>query len=162
MILPILNYPNPLLLEKAEKINDVTSPEIKELILDMIETLENSPNGMALAATQVGRMVRLCVIKFDGKKYIILNPKIKSKSIGKEILEEGCLSFPGQFIPIKRHKKVTVSALDRNGGEILIKADGIFARALQHEIDHLDGVLILDRADKKNKKILLQKNEKQQ
>jgi peptide deformylase len=155
MILPILNYPNPLLQKKAEKIKDFKDPEIKGLILDMLETLENSTNGLALAAPQVGKLVRLCVIKFQGKKYILINPKIKSKSLGKEILEEGCLSFPGKFIPIKRHKKVKVEFLDRHGNKMVIEADGILARALQHEIDHLDGVLILDRADKKDKQKLL-------
>ena len=86
-------------------------------------------------------------------QYMNINPKIKSKSLGKEILEEGCLSFPGQYLPIKRYKKVTVLAQDRKGEEIIIKADGILARAFQHEIDHLDGVLFIDRAGKKRKMV---------
>jgi peptide deformylase len=155
MVLPILSYPNPLLQKKAEKIKDVKDPEIQGLVLDMLETLENAQNGMAIAAPQVGKLVRICVIRFEGKKYVLINPMIKSKSFAKEIMEEGCLSFPGKFINIKRSKKVTVEAMDRKGREIIIKAEGIFARALQHEIDHLDGMLILDRADKENKKSLL-------
>lgn len=156
MILPILTYPNPLLKKKAEKIKDIGDPQIKELIFDMLETLENNSDGLALAAPQVGKSVRLCVIKHNGKRYILINPKIKSRSLAKEIMEEGCLSFPGQFVPIKRSKKVKVAALDRQGNKTEIKADGILARAFQHEIDHLDGVLIIDRVDKKGKKILAQ------
>lgn len=158
MFLPILNYPNPLLIKKAEKIKDAKSPEIKELILDMLDTLDNAEHGMGLAAPQVGSSVRLCVIKFDGKKYILINPIIKSKSLSKEVVEEGCLSFPGKYVPIKRSKRVKVIAQNRNGEELIIKAEGIFARALQHEIDHLDGILILDKTDKESKKKLLSKN----
>lgn len=154
MILPILNYPNPLLAKKAEKIKDPKDQEIRELVLDMLETLKDAQNGMGLAAPQIGRSVRLCVIIFQGKNYILINPKIKSKSFSKETIEEGCLSFPGQYVPIKRHKKVTVEALDRQGNEIEITAEGILSRAFQHEIDHLDGVLIIDRARKKDKKLL--------
>ena len=156
MILPIIEYPNPLLKKKAEKIRDVNDPQIKELIFDMLETLDNA-QGLGLAAPQIGKSVRLCIVKFDrtpkSKTYILINPKIKSKSLGKEILEEGCLSFPGQYLPIKRYKKVTVLAQDRKGEEIIIKADGILARAFQHEIDHLDGVLFIDRAGKKRKMV---------
>ena len=144
MVLPILTYPNPLLKKKAEKIADPKSPEIKELVFDMLETLEKN-NGLGLAAPQVGKSVRLCVIKIDGKTYILINPKIKSKSWKKEILEEGCLSFPGKFIPIKRSRKVKVEARNRNGEKFTITGEGMLARALQHEIDHLDGMLFIDR-----------------
>jgi len=144
MILPILTYPNPLLKKKAEKIKDPRNPEIKELIFDMLETLEQN-NGLGLAAPQVGKSIRLCIIKFNGKTYIFINPKIKSKSWKKEILEEGCLSFPGKFMPIKRSRKVKVEALDRKGEKIKIEAEGLLARAMQHEIDHLDGILFIDR-----------------
>lgn len=155
MILPILTYPNLVLEKKSEKIKDPKSQEIRELIFDMLETLKNSPNGMGLAAPQVGSLLRLCIIQFQGKDYILINPKIKSKSLAKEILEEGCLSFPGRYVPVKRHKKVKVSAQDRHGNEIIIKADGIFARALQHEIDHLDGILLIGRTSKEHKQKLL-------
>jgi len=144
MILPILTYPNPLLKKKAEKIKDPRNPEIKELIFDMLETLEQN-NGLGLAAPQVGKSIRLCIIKFNGKTYIFINPKIKSKSWKKEILEEGCLSFPGKFMPIKRSRKVKAEALDRKGEKIKIEAEGLLARAMQHEIDHLDGILFIDR-----------------
>lgn len=145
MILPIITYPNPILKKKTETVKDPKDPKIKELIFDMLETLEQTPEGMGLAAPQVGSSVRLCVIRFEGKTYILINPKIKSKSLRKETLEEGCLSFPGKFLPIKRSKKVTIKAVGRNGEKIEIKAEGIFSRALQHEIDHLDGILFIER-----------------
>ncbi|HPN96343.1 MAG TPA: peptide deformylase [Candidatus Moranbacteria bacterium] len=148
MNLPILTYPNDILRKKAEEIKDPKDPEIKQLILDMIETMEKSGNALGLAAPQVGKMVRLCIIKLEGKTHILVNPVIKSKSIRKEMAEEGCLSFPGKFIPIKRSKKVTVKLVNRHGEKITIKAEGLLARAFQHEIDHLDGLLIIDKENK--------------
>jgi len=138
-ILPIKTYPDPILKKKAGKIQNAKSPEIQELILDMLETMERN-EGLGLAAPQVGVSLRLCVINFDGKKYILINPKFKSKSWKKVVAEEGCLSFPGVFIPVKRHNRVTVKALDRNGKEIIIKAEGMLSRVLQHELDHLEGI----------------------
>jgi len=142
--LPIVLYPDPRLKEKAREIDNPKDPLIQELIFDMLETMKEN-NGMGLAATQVGRLVRLCVIRFERKTYILINPKIKSKSWGKEIAEEGCLSFPGQFIPVKRSKKVKVIAQNKAGKIITIEAEGLLARALQHEIDHLDGILYIER-----------------
>lgn len=147
MILPIITYPNEILRQKAKKIKEPKSREIKDLILDMLETMENSGNALGLAAPQVGQSVQLCIIKLDGKTHILINPKIARKSWGKEICEEGCLSFPGKFIPVKRHKKVTVKALDKNGEKIEIKADGLLSRAFQHEIDHLNGALFIDKSE---------------
>jgi peptide deformylase len=145
MILPILTYPDEMLRQKAKKIKDAKSSEIRSLVLDMLESMENNGNALGLAAPQVGKSVRLCVIKLQGKTHILINPKITSKSWKKETGEEGCLSFPGKFIPVKRNKKVVVKALDKNGAKISIKAEGILSRALQHEIDHLDGILFIDK-----------------
>lgn len=145
MILPIITYPNEILRQKAKKIKEPKSREIKDLILDMIATMEESGNALGLAAPQVGQSVQLCIIKLDGKTHILINPKITRKSWGKEVCEEGCLSFPGKFIPVKRHKKVTVRALDKKGEKIEIKAEGLLSRALQHEIDHLNGALFIDK-----------------
>jgi len=145
MILPIITYPNEILRQFAKKIKKPKSQEIKDLILDMLETMEDSGNALGLAAPQVGQSVQLCIIKISGKTYILINPKIARKSWGKEICEEGCLSFPGKFIPVKRHKKVTVKALDKKGEKIEIKAEGLLSRALQHEIDHLNGALFIDK-----------------
>jgi peptide deformylase len=144
MILPILTYPNPLLKKKAEKIKDPKDPEIRELVLDMLETLKQS-QGVGLASPQVGRNLKLCVLKINNNTLVLINPKITSRSFKKETLEEGCLSFPGQFYPVKRNKKITVNALDRKGKPIIIKASDMLSRVLQHEIDHLEGFLIIDR-----------------
>lgn len=145
MILPIITYPNNILRQKAEKIKNPKDKEIKELILDMLETMEKSGNALGLAAPQVGKSIRLCIIKLDGKTHILINPKVSRKSWKKEILEEGCLSFPGKFIPIKRSKKVTVKAMDKNGNKLTIKAEGLLSRAMQHEIEHLEGILFIDK-----------------
>jgi peptide deformylase len=145
MILSILTYPNDILKRKSEKVRDVESPEVRDLIFDMLETMELSGNALGLAAPQVGQSLRICIIKLDGKTHILINPKITSKSWRKEICEEGCLSFPGKFIPVKRSKKVTVKAVGKNGEEIILKAEGLLSRALQHEIDHLDGILFVER-----------------
>jgi peptide deformylase len=145
MILPILTYPDPVLKKKSEEIKDPNDPKIRELILDMVDTLNNTSEGLALAAPQVGQSVRIFVMRWNRETYIFINPKIKSKSFRKELMEEGCLSFPGEFFPVKRHKKVTVEAMDRKGREVEIEAEGVMSQALQHEIDHLDGILFIDR-----------------
>ena len=151
MILPIITYPDSILTKKTEEVADFNDPEIRRLALDMLETLD-AVNGLGLAAPQIGRSLRICVIKYDGKSYVLINPKFKSKSLRKDILEEGCLSFPGMFFPVKRHKKAKVEAIDQHGKKITIQAEGMLARALQHEIDHLDGVLFISR-NKSYKKI---------
>jgi len=143
-LLPILTYPDPRLKKKAQDVKNPKDPLIRELIFDMLETMKAN-SGMGLAAPQIGKSLRLCVIRFERKTYILINPKIKSKSWGKEISEEGCLSFPGQFLPVKRSKKVKVTAQNKSGKEIIIEAEGLLARALQHEIDHLDGILYIER-----------------
>lgn len=145
MKINILTYPNPILEKKAQEIADANDPEIKELILDMLETMDNHPEAIGLAAPQVGKSVSLCIIRLEGKVYILINPRVKSKSWKKEINEEGCLSFPGQFIPVKRSAKVKVEALDRKGKKITLKGEGLLGRAFQHEIDHLNGILYIKK-----------------
>lgn len=159
-ILPIITYPNPILEKKTSKIKDVKSPEIRELVFNMLETLEAN-KGLGLATNQVGKSLRLCLIKFEGRTYILINPKYKSKSWKKVIFEEGCLSFPGLYLSAKRHAKVAVEAQDRKGNKITIKADGLLSRALQHEIDHLDGVVFTSRrVSARNRSLSAKKNVK--
>lgn len=143
-ILPIVTYPNKILETKTKKVANVKSPEIKALVFDMLETLEAN-KGLGLAANQVGKSLRLCVIKCEGKTYILINPKLKAKSWKKVVFEEGCLSFPGLYFPVKRHAQVAIEAQDRKGNKITLKADGMLSRALQHEIDHLDGIIFTSR-----------------
>lgn len=146
--LPIIKYPSSILRKKAKKISDPMDPEVQKLISQMISTMEKN-NGLGLAAPQVRKSLRLCIVKEDrnenAKIYVFINPKITSISRKKILAEEGCLSFPGKFLSIKRSEKVKVRYLDKNGEKSKLKADGILARAIQHEIDHLDGILMIDR-----------------
>jgi len=119
----------------------------------LLESLKSGQRSFALVANEFGNITGIVTLH-DVMQAIVgdmpsleqrLNPEIKSRSFRREIMEEGCLSFPGEYRPIKRHKKVTLKALDRKGNEITIKADGMLSRAIQHETDHLDGVLFIDR-----------------
>jgi len=143
--LKIRVYPDSILKKKSEKIKpeDIKSPKIQELISAMFKFIAEN-NGLGLAAPQIGKSIQLCVIKFGEDKYVLINPKITHKSWRKEICEEGCLSFPGKFISIRRPKKVTVKALDENGNLIKITAEGLLSKAFQHETDHLNGVLFIE------------------
>ncbi len=149
MILPIVIHPNSILRQKAKEVEfkEIKSYEVKKLILNMKETVEFS-NGIGLAAPQVGHSLRIVVIFLEDKKIALINPRIISFSWRKKKDEEGCLSIPGKFGLVKRSKIIKVKALDENGKEIKFKAKDIFARVIQHEVDHLDGVLFIDKAEK--------------
>jgi len=150
MILPIITEPNPILRQKAQEIepNKITSPEIQRLIFDMEETV-GPVGGIGLAAPQIGLSVRLIIINLENKLIPLINPKIIKFSWRKEVGEEGCLSLPGKFGYVKRAKVIKVIAFDKNGKRIEFKAKNLFARVIQHEIDHLDGVLFIDKSEKK-------------
>lgn len=150
MKLEILKNPNPLLRVKTVKVKDCLAKDVQELILNMIETMQAN-NGVGLAATQVGSNLRICVIETEGTQYVLINPQVTAKSKIKFISEEGCLSFPGKFFPISRSKDVQVRYINENGKSSKIKGRDLLAKALQHEIDHLDGILIIDRIKKPNK-----------
>ncbi|MDD3497999.1 MAG: peptide deformylase [Candidatus Moranbacteria bacterium] len=140
----IIAYPDPILEKKSEKIKNPLDPEIQKLIIDMIQTMREN-KGIGLAAPQIGKSIRLCVIEIDKKSYVFINPKITSESKECDISEEGCLSFPGKFLPIKRFSGVTVRYLNEKGEKCKIKAEALLARALQHEIDHLNGKLFINK-----------------
>jgi peptide deformylase len=145
--LTLKKYPAPILQGKTEKIKIPLDKKVQELVLDMLETMRAN-KGVGLAAPQVGSNLRLCVIETEEETYILINPKITAQSRKKIISEEGCLSFPGKFFPISRHEEVQVRFVDVQGKPGKIKGQGLLARALQHEIDHLDGILIIDRTKK--------------
>jgi peptide deformylase len=161
MLRPIITPENPILRRKAHAIKDFQDPALQKLIDDMVETMREAP-GVGLAAPQVAVSQRLAVIEYapgsedlpedaeppEPKLYIILNPEITTKS--EEMVEgaEGCLSIPGYAGNVLRHKAITIKALNRKGRPIKIKAEGWLARIFQHEIDHLDGVLFIDKATK--------------
>ena len=143
MIREITKYPNSILRKKCEVVKEINQ-KIKNLSQDMVETMiENQ--GIGLAAPQVRVLKRIIIVQTEKGPQIFINPKILKKSKDEILGEEGCLSFPGLFLRIKRAKEVEGEALDQEGEKIQIKASGLPARILQHEIDHLDGILFIDR-----------------
>lgn len=161
MILNILKYPDKLLKKKSKGIKSVDD-KTKKLIKNMIETMLVAP-GVGLAAPQVAELVRVITIDvskvklpnneknspWTDKPFGLVNPKIKKKS-GSQTFEEGCLCLPGIVGPVKRYSDITVEALDKNGKKVKIEAVGFLATVLQHEIDHLDGIVFIDKiTDKK-------------
>jgi peptide deformylase len=143
-LLTILEFPDPRLRTKAVPITDVND-EVRRLIDDMIETMY-AANGVGLAATQVNVHKRLVVIDVSEERNqprAFINPVIVSRE-GIEISEEGCLSVPGSYEDVERAQLVTVKALDRNGVEFTLQADGLLGVCIQHELDHLEGKLFVD------------------
>jgi peptide deformylase len=156
MIREILEYPDARLREVAKPVTEVT-PEIQTLVDDMAETMYAAP-GCGLAATQLGVAQRIFVIDCAGEDepsalYAFINPEIIEKD-GVQIWEEGCLSFPGVTEEIKRAETVKVKALDRNGKPFELAADGLLAVAIQHENDHLNGVLMIDKLSALKKRMM--------
>jgi len=157
-ILEIKEYDEPVLREKALPVEEIT-PEILNLIKDMAETMYID-SGVGLAAPQVGISKRIILVDGEeGGLIVLINPMI-IKCEGEVVAEEGCLSVPGIYSQIKRSLKVTVKALNENGDSIEITKEGLTARALQHEIDHLDGILFIDRIGRMERQILLNKIKK--
>ena len=157
-ILEIKEYGEPVLREKALPVEEIT-PEILNLIKDMAETMYTA-SGVGLAASQVGVPKRIILV--DGEEdglIVLINPMI-IKSEGEVVAEEGCLSVPDIYSQVKRSSKVTIKALSENGDPIEITNEGLIARALQHEIDHLDGILFIDRIGRMERQILLNKLKK--
>jgi peptide deformylase len=133
---------DPILRQKAKRVSRFDE-SIQQLIDDMIDTLRDAP-GTGLAAPQVGVPLRVAVIEVDEQITVVCNPQIVEME-GEYEPEEGCLSIPGYVANVRRALKVVVKAKNRRGKEIKVKADGLLAHALQHEIDHLDGILFIDR-----------------
>ncbi|MFH1662170.1 MAG: peptide deformylase [Candidatus Falkowbacteria bacterium] len=144
-ILPIITNPNPILRKKSQEIkkDEIKSKQFQEICFDMEKTMKEK-DGAGLAAPQIGKNIRLIAVNSDNGAINMINPEITKKSWAKELGEEGCLSVPDVFLKIKRHKKVNCKYLDINGNEKKIKACGMLARVIQHEIDHLDGILFID------------------
>ena len=145
-ILPICIVPDPMLRQKAKRVRNIDG-SIQKLIGDMIETLHAEPGRAGLAAPQIGIPLRVIVIGIpDEEDIILINPKIVRKT-GEQPVTEGCLSIPGYFGHIERAESVTVKGRNQSGKEIRIKADGLLAQALEHEIDHLNGILYIDHLE---------------
>lgn len=148
MKLKIIRYPNPILRKKCKAIKKVDA-RINKLIDDMIETMHAAP-GVGLAAPQVGENIRLFVADIGDGAFAVINPKIKEKSRELQTLDEGCLCLPGIIGPVTRSAHVLVEGLDRNGEKIMINAEGYLFTVLQHETDHLDGIIFLDKVEDKS------------
>ena len=133
------------MLRKKTREVEVVDDKIREILEDMVETMHKY-NGVGLAAPQIGILKRLVVIDLydDNGPIKLVNPKI-IKQEGTQEVEEGCLSFPNQYAKIIRPAKVTIEALNENGKKIKIKAEGLLAQAISHELDHLEGVLFVDK-----------------
>jgi peptide deformylase len=142
-LLTIRTLPDPVLKQKAKRVGNIDG-SIKKLVSDMLETMHADPNRAGLAAPQVGIPLRVIVIGIPEQGDIVLiNPEIVKRS-GNRTVTEGCLSVPGYYAEIQRSETVTAKGRDQNGKEVRIKADGLLAQALEHEIDHLNGMLYVD------------------
>ncbi len=130
----------------AKKIEKIT-PNVGKLLDNLRDTLEASETGVGLAAPQIGISNRAIVVSYEEEYYELINPEIVSKE-GEDTDTEGCLSVPGVLGEVTRAVKVQVVGLNRQGEEVKIKAEGFLARIFQHEIDHLEGILFIDRAEK--------------
>lgn len=171
MVLPIVKYGHPVLRKKGERITEIT-PAVSKLIADMMETMY-AAEGVGLAAQQVAHALQLTVIDVREVKerpstlevngqpadvasimpLVLINPEVKG--VGNPVAgPEGCLSFPEIYEDVTRHEFVEVSALDAKGKPIQFKAGGLLARAIQHETDHLNGILFIDRMSSKAKQSL--------
>ena len=165
MLLDIVKYGDPVLRQKGERVEEVT-PEIRQLIDNMLETVREA-HGIGLAAQQVGRPLQLALVdvtgvedrpsrmSLDGKPVnpedymplILLNPEWTAVGDAKEDGGEGCLSFPEVYGEINRPEEIDVTATDENGEQVVFRCGGLLARAIQHEWDHLQGILFIDRMD---------------
>ena len=162
MIRPILRYPAPILHQKAVDVPAVT-PEVVSLLDDLVHTM-HSASGVGLAAPQVGISERMFVIDLSvGKSpddlIVLVNPTFVRRD-GMQLEEEGCLSVPGFHATVARPLHVVIRGLDRNGQERTIEAHGLLARALQHEMDHLDGILFIDRLKPVQRRLILRRIER--
>lgn len=179
-ILPIVVAPAPLLKMKSEPVETIT-PEIKQLLDDMLDTMYAS-NGIGLSAVQVGVLKRVIVVDTEwespryrtegeersgekpkpGKPIKMINPEIVESTPDESPYLEGCLSFPGQFSEVVRPSGIRVKYLDENGKEHQIDADGLLSTCLQHEIDHMNGVVFVDHISTLKRDMILRKLKKAQ
>ena len=142
-VLPILKVGNPILKKQSNPISKIDK-NIKKLIQDMFDTLAEA-EGVGLAAPQVGENVRLIVLNMGEGPFEIINPVIIDE-LGEQVGVEGCLSVPGFYGDVTRFMQVTVGGINSKGKKVKVTGEGLLARALQHEIDHLDGILFIDKA----------------
>lgn len=153
-MLEIIKHPNKILRQKSIiiNLNELGRADFKKLIKEMTKTMLEK-DGAGLAAPQIGKNIRLIIINKSNKGIAMINPQITKKSWAKEIDQEGCLSVVDDkgeiyYKPVARHKKINCIYFDINGKKQKMETEGLLARVIQHEIDHLDGILFIDRIDK--------------
>jgi|TARA_B100001540_G_scaffold303241_1_gene311631 peptide deformylase len=156
----ILTEPNKILRQVSKPVETVGQEE-KQLMDDMLETMYHA-NGIGLAAIQIGVPKRIIVMDLSKKEeekkpMYFVNPEIKNKNQNNSIYEEGCLSVPNQFAEIERPKTCEIEYLDYNGKKQLLKAEGLLATCIQHEMDHLQGILFIDYLSKLKKSMIIKK-----
>lgn len=154
MLMKVIAHPNPALKQRACAVDPASDPDLRSLVARMLETMYEA-HGIGLAATQVGVLKRVVVYDLGEERpepVALCNPEIVSMSEETVTDDEGCLSVPGIAVPVERAARVRCRALTLEGDPVEMEADGLLARLLQHEIDHLDGVLILDRASSEARK----------
>jgi len=153
----VRQYPDPVLRIAADRVEEVDG-DVKRLVERMSDVMRQA-HGVGLAAPQLGILRRILVYRVaaDGDVRVLINPELRDRSEETESDTEGCLSLLGGDlqVPVERHLRVVVAAVDADGSEIEVDAEGLEARVIQHEIDHLDGVLIVDRAAKDDRKTAL-------
>lgn len=145
--LEVLTEPNPILRKRSTelKAEEINSTQIQTLILDLVLTMKKK-DGVGIAAPQVGINKRVCIVNTNDGPIALINPVMTFQSKATDTDEEGCLSIPGIWGQVSRHTKIKVKALSGRGEKIMFPAEDLFARIIQHEIDHLDGVLFVDKA----------------
>jgi peptide deformylase len=151
--LEVKTFGDPVLKTRAARVKEFDEALLR-LTEEMLVTMRER-EGVGLAANQVGRLRRVLVAGIEEDEYVLINPVIEARSDETEVLAEGCLSIPGIQVDVERPVAVTVSGQDEAGEEVRFEAEGLLARVFQHEIDHLDGVLILDRTDRESRKAAL-------
>ncbi|CAN7181533.1 peptide deformylase [Rhizobium sp. LjRoot30] len=159
-IKPLIILPDPLLRQVSAPVERVDA-ELTRLADDMLETMYDAP-GIGLAAIQIGVPRRLLVIDLakegeDKQPQVFINPQILSSSDARSVYEEGCLSIPDYYAEVERPAEIEVKYLDRDGTEKTVKADGLLATCLQHEIDHLNGVLFIDYISRLKREMVVKK-----
>ncbi len=147
MIKTILTNPNPVLRKTSQAVSNFEEKKVQETIQDLKETLRASKEGLGLAAPQIGVNLRIFALDVDDALSIFINPKITHFSSKTKLYDEGCLSVPGVWGKVKRSVKVVMKYYDEKGKKHKIKAKGLIAQAFQHEIDHLDGILFIDKME---------------
>jgi peptide deformylase len=146
----VRTFGDPALKSRASKVKDFDEP-LKQLAEDMMRVMRER-EGVGLAANQIGRLKRIFVAAYEEEEYVIVNPEIEERSETTAKDTEGCLSIPETRVEVERPTAVTVTGQDLSGGPVRVEAEGLLARIFQHEIDHLNGVLILDRTDRESRK----------